>query len=132
MEIKGLEFDFKYELSKFELAYNFSFVRGDNKTLDRPLSYMNPMKQILSLDYSENKMNYKFIKSDICDLKSLRKIFIDYKITHIIHLAAESHVDRSTEDPFIIAKTNIIGTLSLLQAAKEYWADNYKNKLFYH
>tara|TARA_Y100001968_G_C19355824_1_gene717116 strand:- start:658 stop:1407 length:750 start_codon:yes stop_codon:yes gene_type:complete len=57
--IQGLELDLGYKLGEFELSYNFSFVQGHNKTVDRPLSYINPMKQILNLDYNKNNMNYK-------------------------------------------------------------------------
>ena len=80
----------------------------------------------------QEKENYTFIKCDICDIENVKQIFIDYKINSVIHLAAESHVDRSIEDPFSFAKTNVMGTLSLLQAAKEFWKDDFKNKLFYH
>ena len=80
----------------------------------------------------ENKKNYKFVKCDICDFQKVKEIFIEYKIDNVIHLAAESHVDRSIKDPFSFAQTNVMGTLSLLQAAKLFWADNFKNKLFYH
>ena len=72
------------------------------------------------------------MKCDICDFKKVKQVFVDYKIDSIIHLAAESHVDRSIEDPFSFAQTNVMGTLSLLQAAKSYWENNFKNKLFYH
>ena len=80
----------------------------------------------------EAKQNYTFIKCDICDFKKVSQIFKDYEIDGVIHLAAESHVDRSIEDPFSFAQTNVMGTLSLLQAAKSYWENNFKNKLFYH
>jgi len=80
----------------------------------------------------ENKDNYNFIKGDICDAKLLNKIFNEQKITHVIHLAAESHVDRSIKDPFSFAQTNVMGTLSLLQVAKNYWNNQFENKLFYH
>ena len=83
----------------------------------------------------ENKPNYKFIKADIADLDEMRKLVTDNHITGIIHLAAESHVDRSIKDPFTFARTNVMGTLALLQAAKEYWEsrpDKYKDTLFYH
>ena len=80
----------------------------------------------------ENKENYTFVKCDICDFKKVKQVFVNYKIDSIIHLAAESHVDRSIEDPFSFAQTNVMGTLSLLQAAKSYWENNFKNKLFYH
>jgi dTDP-glucose 4,6-dehydratase len=80
----------------------------------------------------EHKENYSFVKCDICDFKKVMQVFVDYKIDSLIHLAAESHVDRSIEDPFSFAQTNVMGTLSLLQAAKSYWKNNFKNKLFYH
>jgi dTDP-glucose 4,6-dehydratase len=80
----------------------------------------------------ENKDNYSFVKCDICDLDKVSKVFQDYQINSVIHLAAESHVDRSIKDPFSFAQTNVMGTLSLLQAAKSYWKNNFENKLFYH
>ena len=80
----------------------------------------------------ESKENYSFVKCDICDSKSVYKVFQDYQIDSVIHLAAESHVDRSIEDPFSFARTNVIGTLTLLQAAKEYWKNNFFKRLFYH
>ena len=80
----------------------------------------------------ENKDNYSFVKCDICDFEKVKKVFIEHKIDNVIHLAAESHVDRSIKDPFSFAQTNVMGTLSLLQAAKLYWANSYKDKLFYH
>ncbi len=79
----------------------------------------------------ENKPNYHFIKADICDFDTILSVFRTKNIDGVIHLAAESHVDRSITDPFTFATTNIIGTLSLLQAAKEVWKDT-TNKLFYH
>ena len=69
----------------------------------------------------ENKPNYEFVKMDICDFDAFYKLMQDKKVDGIIHLAAESHVDRSIKDPFTFAKTNVMGTLSLLQAAKLYW-----------
>ncbi len=69
----------------------------------------------------ENKPNYEFVKMDICDFDAFYKLMQDKKVDGIIHLAAESHVDRSIKDPFTFAQTNVMGTLSLLQAAKLYW-----------
>ena len=69
----------------------------------------------------EDKLNYKFVKMDICDFDAFYKLMQDEKIDGIIHLAAESHVDRSIKDPFTFARTNVMGTLSLLQTAKLYW-----------
>ena len=83
----------------------------------------------------ENKPNYKFVKMDICDFDAFYNLMQEEQIDGIIHLAAESHVDRSIKDPFTFARTNVMGTLSLLQAAKLYWEslpDGYANKLFYH
>ncbi len=83
----------------------------------------------------ESKPNYHFIKADICDYERMLEIIRSNNISGIIHLAAESHVDRSIKDPFIFAKTNVLGTLSLLQAAKTVWQETEKkfsDKLFYH
>ena len=80
----------------------------------------------------ENKENYTFVKCDICDVEKVNQFFKKYQIDSVIHLAAESHVDRSIKDPFSFARTNVMGTLSLLQAAKQHWNGNFTNKLFYH
>lgn len=83
----------------------------------------------------EGKPNYSFIRADIVDFDEMRSIINRCQINGIIHLAAESHVDRSIKDPFTFARTNVLGTLSLLQAAKEYWEsrpERYEGKLFYH
>ena len=85
-----------------------------------------------NLTDTKNKENYTFIKGDICDKELIKKIFKQFKISRVIHLAAESHVDRSITDPLSFATTNVIGTLNLLQAAKESWKGNYLNNLFYH
>ena len=65
--------------------------------------------------------NYVFVKGDICDYALVQSLFSEYRLDGVIHLAAESHVDRSITDPFVFARTNVMGTLALLQAAKEYW-----------
>lgn len=80
----------------------------------------------------ENEENYFFLKEDIGDQERLDKLFDKYNFDEIIHLAAESHVDRSITDPLAFAKTNIIGTLNLLEAARRTWNNNYEGKLFYH
>lgn len=80
----------------------------------------------------EDACNYTFIKGDICDRNLIRNIFQKYVIDAVIHLAAESHVDRSITNPFEFATTNIMGTLTLLNQAKESWKENYEDKLFYH
>lgn len=80
----------------------------------------------------EQKPNYHFEKCDICDFDAVLKIFNKYDIDGVIHLAAESHVDRSIKDPFTFARTNVMGTLSMLQAAKAYWDGHWEGKRFYH
>ena len=94
----------------------------------------------------EGMPNYKFIKGDICDIEFISKVITENQIDGIIHLAAESHVDRSILDPFSFARTNVMGTLSLLQAARMYWSkawaeqnngtkagdSPFEGKLFYH
>lgn len=83
----------------------------------------------------EDKPNYKFVRMDICDFEAFYKLMQEEHVDGIIHLAAESHVDRSIKDPFTFARTNVMGTLSLLQAAKLYWEslpEKYEGKRFYH
>ena len=80
----------------------------------------------------ENEPNYTFVKADICDYERMTELFKQYDIDGVIHLAAESHVDRSIKDPFTFARTNVMGTLSLLQAAKNHWNGDWKDKRFYH
>ena len=83
----------------------------------------------------EDRPNYTFVKADIADLDEMRRIVKQYEIDSIIHLAAESHVDRSIKDPFTFARTNVMGTLALLQTTKEYWEslpEKYEGKRFYH
>ena len=83
----------------------------------------------------EDLPNYTFVQGDICDFKLISDIMHKHNIGGIIHLAAESHVDRSIANPFEFAETNVLGTLSLLQAARNYWeeqSERYEGKLFYH
>ncbi len=80
----------------------------------------------------ENEFNYQFIKGDITNLDMLRKLFTEHKFTAVLHCAAESHVDRSITDPLAFITTNVVGTATLLQAAKEAWAGNFEDKIFYH
>lgn len=101
----------------------YKIINLDNLTY---ASSLNNLKDV------ENKPNYKFIKQDICDYRKIKEILKKNKIDSIINLAAESHVDRSIQDPFSFAKTNVMGTLSLLQACKNYWGNKLINKLFYH
>ncbi|MGX5687380.1 dTDP-glucose 4,6-dehydratase [Arcticibacter tournemirensis] len=80
----------------------------------------------------ENRNNYSFVKGDITDSTFINKLFLDEKPDAVIHLAAESHVDRSISNPSEFVMTNVVGTVNLLNAAKEYWRDDYSNKRFYH
>lgn len=87
---------------------------------------------LMSLTDVQSASNYQFIKGDICDEAFVLKTVLDNKITHIIHLAAESHVDRSIHDPLAFIKTNVLGTANLLNAARVAWKDNMEGKMFYH
>lgn len=83
----------------------------------------------------EDKPNYSFVRADICDFETVMGVLKEHHIEGIIHLAAESHVDRSIRDPFSFAQTNVMGTLSLLQATRNYWEslpEGYEGKRFYH
>ena len=80
----------------------------------------------------ENASNYTFVKGDITDSGFINELFEEYQFDAVIHLAAESHVDRSISDPLAFVKTNVIGTMNLLNASKELWKDSYDGKLFYH
>lgn len=83
----------------------------------------------------EQAPNYTFVKADICDFDTVLALMRQYEVDGIIHLAAESHVDRSIKDPFTFARTNVLGTLSMLEAAHRYWSsrpERFEGKLFYH
>ena len=80
----------------------------------------------------EDRPNYRFVKADVCDFDTMLGIMRDNDIDGIIHLAAESHVDRSIKDPFTFARTNVMGTLTLLEAARRAWEGQYEGKMFYH
>ena len=102
---------------------NYNIINLDNLTYAGDLN---------NLDEISNFPNYNFVKADICNFKYVEKILKKHKIDSVINLAAESHVDRSIKDPFTFARTNVMGTLSLLQACKNYWRNYFNNKLFYH
>ncbi|WP_418510820.1 dTDP-glucose 4,6-dehydratase [Corallibacter sp.] len=80
----------------------------------------------------EDKPNYTFIKADIVDENVINALFEEHKFDGVIHLAAESHVDRSIKDPLAFVKTNVIGTMNLLNAFKNIWKDDFSGKRFYH
>lgn len=88
-----------------------------------------------NLEDVKNEPNYKFVKADICDFETVSRVIREYEVDGIIHLAAESHVDRSIIDPLSFVKTNVIGTVTLLEAARQIWEKSqkgYEDKLFYH
>lgn len=93
------------------------------------LTYAGNLENIADI---EGASNYTFEKQDIQELQAMRGVFKRHNIEAVIHLAAESHVDRSISDPLIFVKTNVLGTTNLLQAAKEQWGDDYSGKRFYH
>ena len=93
------------------------------------LTYAGNLENLIDI---EKKDNYTFIKGDIKDEVFINKIFDMHKFEYVIHLAAESHVDRSITDPLLFAKTNILGTMVLLNAFKNLWDGNWDNRLFYH
>ena len=103
---------------------------GDYKiyNLDK-LTYAGNLENLSDV---ENHHNYKFLKGDINDSKFLSQIFQKYNFDSVIHLAAESHVDRSITNPLSFVETNVIGTVNLLNEFKKTWSNNFKNKLFYH
>ena len=93
------------------------------------LTYAGNLENISDL---KDKNNYFFEKGDIRDLDAMRALFAKHKVDAVIHLAAESHVDRSITDPLVFVTTNVVGTATLLQVAKEAWKDDFSNKKFYH
>lgn len=93
------------------------------------LTYAGNLENIKDIEKSSN---YTFLKGDICDAAAVEKALHDFQIDTIIHLAAESHVDRSITDPLAFVRTNVLGTATLLNEAKKYWNGNYNGKLFYH
>ena len=103
--------------------HDYSIVNLDK------LTYAGNLENLKDI---ENKSNYTFIKGDIEDMELVKSLFEKYKLNGVLHCAAESHVDRSITDPLAFVKTNVLGTVSLLQVAKEAWKDDYKEKLFYH
>ena len=109
----------KYFVKKYK---NYNIINIDKLTYASNINFLNEI---------ENENNYNFYELDICNLDSMLKLFDDKKITHVIHLAAESHVDKSIESSIEFGKSNVLGTLNLLEAAKNNWKSN-DEKLFYH
>ena len=93
------------------------------------LTYAGNLENLADI---ENAPNYTFVKGDISDEAFISSLFQEHQFDGVVHLAAESHVDRSIEDPMAFVKTNVIGTVNLLNASRAIWAGNYENKRFYH
>jgi len=93
------------------------------------LTYAGNLENLSDVD---SKPNYEFVKGDIADEDFIDQLFSKYNFTGVIHLAAESHVDRSITDPMAFIRANVFGTVNLLNAAKKYWKDNFEGKRFYH
>ncbi len=93
------------------------------------LTYAGNLENLKDIEHREN---YTFIKGDIVDGEFIGLLFDKYKFDGVIHLAAESHVDRSIANPMEFVMTNVIGTVNLLNAAKVHWKDDFRGKLFYH
>ena len=101
---------------------NYNIINVDKLTYASNVDFLNEISSF---------KNYKFIQADICDSEKIETIFEKYNISDVIHLAAESHVDNSIENALEFAKTNILGTINLLELSRKNWA-NKKNNLFYH
>jgi len=93
------------------------------------LTYAGNLANISDIEDADN---YTFVKADICDLDHNRALFRKYDISHVIHLAAESHVDRSISDPLVFVRTNVLGTTALLQTAREYWQSKPEDDHLFH
>ena len=120
----GAGFIGSHVVKRFVNKYpNYNIYNVDNLTYAGNLS---------NLKVLEDKKNYFFFKIDIKNHKEILKLFVEKKITDVIHLAAESHVDKSIENSFEFAETNVLGTLSLLEASKISWDLSSKNNVFYH
>ena len=109
----------KYFVKKYK---NYNIINLDKLTYASNISFLDEIK---------NFENYFFVEADICDLIKIEEIFNKYKISNVIHLAAESHVDNSIENALEFAKTNILGTINLLELCRKNW-NKIKNNLFYH
>ena len=109
----------KYFVKKYK---NYNIINLDKLTYASNISFLDEIK---------NFENYFFIQGDICDIEKIQEVFNKYKISNVIHLAAESHVDNSIENALEFAKTNILGTINLLELCRKNW-NKKENNLFYH
>tara|TARA_B100000989_G_scaffold33809_1_gene21582 strand:- start:651 stop:1676 length:1026 start_codon:yes stop_codon:yes gene_type:complete len=120
----GAGFIGSHLIKRFVKNYpNYNIYNVDSLTY---AGNLNNLKEI------ENKKNYNFFKIDINNHDEIIKLFKSKKISNVIHLAAESHVDKSIESSYEFAKTNVLGTLSLLEACRKTWTEPYQNNIFYH
>ena len=119
----GAGFIGSHVIRRFVNKYpNYQLINFDK------LTYAGNLSNLKDVD---GKANYTFVKGDICSVEDVTHVFEEHQITHVIHLAAESHVDRSIENPLEFAMTNVIGTLNLLSVAKSFWKDG-KDHVFHH
>lgn len=119
----GAGFIGSHVIRRFVNKYpNYQLINFDK------LTYAGNLSNLKDVD---GKSNYTFVKGDICSVEDVTHVFEEHQITHVIHLAAESHVDRSIENPLEFAMTNVIGTLNLLSVAKSFWKDG-KDHVFHH
>lgn len=119
----GAGFIGSHVIRRFVNKYpNYQLINFDK------LTYAGNLSNLKDVD---GKSNYTFVKGDICSVEDVTRVFEEHQITHVIHLAAESHVDRSIENPLEFAMTNVIGTLNLLSVAKSFWKDG-KDHVFHH
>lgn len=119
----GAGFIGSHVVRKFVLDYpNYNIINLD------ALTYAGNLENLKDV---ESKSNYTFVKADICSIPDLEDVFEKFSPDKVIHLAAESHVDRSISDPLAFVKTNVIGTVNLLNTAKKYWTEG-GDHLFYH
>jgi len=109
----------KYFVKKYT---SYNIINVDKLTYASNVDFLNEISSF---------KNYKFVQADICHSEKIETIFEKYNISDVIHLAAESHVDNSIENALEFAKTNILGTINLLELSRKNW-DNNKNNLFYH
>lgn len=119
----GAGFIGSHVVRKFVNSEKYDVVNIDK------LTYAGNLRNLEDL---EEKENYTFVKGDICDENLLKRLFEENSFDGVIHLAAESHVDRSIENPMEFIQTNVVGTVTLLNIAKNVWKEDFTNKRFYH
>ncbi|GAB4250022.1 MAG: dTDP-glucose 4,6-dehydratase [Ekhidna sp.] len=119
----GAGFIGSHVVRRFVTSGNYKVINLDK------LTYAGNLENLRDIEESPD---YEFVKGDICDFEFISQLFQDNDFSGVIHLAAESHVDRSITNPMEFIQTNVVGTVSLLNAAKEAWSGDYENRRFYH